>query len=77
MSRCPHCPDGHGDPWAKSWGVFVSLDKDGDGQPTHLFVCPSDGSHVAESDAEWLRKLITDAEAWRQHLRQRAKEGLR
>jgi hypothetical protein len=77
MADCAHCPDGHESPWSKSWGVYVSSDRDGDGQPTRLIVAPSDGAHVAESDAEWLRKLITDAEAWRQHLRQRASQGLR
>lgn len=77
MSTCPHCPDGHDDPWSKSWGVYVGLEVDGDGQPTHVRVMPSNGAHVAESDAEWLRKLITDADAWRTHLRRRAQEGLR
>jgi hypothetical protein len=77
MTHCPHCPDGHGDPWSCSWGVWVGSERDGDGQPTHIRVAKSDGAHVADSDAEWLRKLIADAEAWRNHLRQRMREGLR
>lgn len=69
---CPHCPDGHGDPYARPWGVFVASDRDSDGQPTHLYVAPSNGAHVAESDATWLWQLIQDAQQWRHHLRQRA-----
>ncbi|WP_436759362.1 hypothetical protein [Streptosporangium sp. V21-05] len=55
---CPHCPDGHDLPRSKSWGVYVAPTKDGDGQPATLHVAPSGGSHVAESDADWLRGLI-------------------
>ena len=55
---CPHCPDGHDNPTIKPWFVSVASDRDSDGQPTHLIVCPSDCSHVAESDAAWLWALI-------------------
>lgn len=55
---CEHCPDGHRDPAKRPWTVFVSEDRDNDGQPTHLYVCPSDSGHVSESDADWLRELI-------------------
>lgn len=58
MTSCEHCPDGHEDPAKRPWSVFVSEDRDSDGQPTHLYVCPSGGGHVSESDAQWLRKLI-------------------
>lgn len=58
---CPHCPDGHRDPTSRPWGVFVASDRDADGQPTHLYVAPSGGAHVAESDAEWLWNLIREA----------------
>lgn len=58
MTSCEHCPDGHRDPAKRPWSVFVSEDRDSDGQPTHLYVCPSGGGHVSESDAEWLRELI-------------------
>lgn len=57
-SGCPHCDPEHGDPAVKTWGVFVAADRDGDGQPTHLYVSPSDGAHVAESDAVWLRDML-------------------
>jgi hypothetical protein len=55
---CPHCPDGHANPRRRPWGVYVGPERDGDGQPTTLHVGPSNGAHVAESDAEWLRDVI-------------------
>jgi len=58
---CPHCDPTHDDPTTRPWGVHVDLWRDGDGKPTSLRVGPSDGSHVAESDAEWLWRLIRDA----------------
>jgi hypothetical protein len=58
VSDCPHCPDGHDAPGIKSWGVYTAPARDGDGQPMYLVVGPSDGSHVAESDAKWLHDLI-------------------
>jgi hypothetical protein len=39
----------------------VAADRDGDGQPVSLVVGPSNGAHVAESDAAWLRCLINGA----------------
>jgi hypothetical protein len=38
--------------------VFVSQERDGDGEPTHLCVMPTAGQHVAESDAEWARQML-------------------
>jgi hypothetical protein len=35
-------------------------ERDGDRQPIRLIVQPTDGSHVAESDAEWVRWLLND-----------------
>lgn len=58
MPECRHCPDGHDNPRSKPWGVHVASTRDGDSQPTTLHVAPSNGSHVAESDADWLRSLI-------------------
>lgn len=58
---CPHCPDGHADPTSRPWGVHVAPQRDGDGQPTHLVVSPSNGAHVADSDAAWLWHLIRNA----------------
>lgn len=56
---CLHCgEDGHGSPLRRPWGVYVGAERDGDGQPTTIHVAPSNGAHVAESDAEWLRALI-------------------
>ncbi|RCG31915.1 hypothetical protein DQ384_05060 [Sphaerisporangium album] len=55
---CPHCPDGHARPLSRSWGVYVAPTRDGDGQPTTIHIARSDGSHVAASDAEWIRRLI-------------------
>jgi hypothetical protein len=55
---CPHCDPRHRDPRTRPWGVDVGPERDSDGQPTTLHVMPSNGAHVAESDAEWLWKLI-------------------
>jgi hypothetical protein len=60
---CPHCEPQHSNPWTKPWAAYVSDARDGDGQPTTLHVLPTDGSHIAESDAEWLRQVIRDARA--------------
>lgn len=75
-SGCPHCPDGHADPTSRPWGVFVSMERDGDGQPTHLCAMPTAGQHVAESDAEWARRMLNQhvfveqvARALRDHTR--------
>lgn len=58
LEDCRHCEDGHGDPTTRPWGVFVHPARDGDKQPMYLAVCPTNGAHVAESDAAWLRDLI-------------------
>jgi hypothetical protein len=58
---CPHCPDGHREPTSRPWGVYVAPEVDSDGQPVRLHVQPSNGAHVAHSDAEWLWHLIRDA----------------
>ena len=58
---CEHCPDGHAQPESRPWGVFVASEVDGDGQPTHLYVAPTAGQHVAESDAEWVRARLNEA----------------
>lgn len=57
---CPHCPDGHQDPEGGSqpWSAWVSLHRDGDGQPTCITVARSAGAHVAESDAQWVRDML-------------------
>lgn len=62
---CPHCSPSHGNPDVTSWGVYVHPDRDGDGQPVRLIVCKSDGAHVAESDAEWLREILREHDARR------------
>jgi len=62
LSGCAHCPDGHAAPTSRPWGVYVADERDGDGQPTYLRVGPSDGAHVAQSDADWLWQLIRDSE---------------
>lgn len=64
-SGCPHCPDGHNDPVTRPWAVWAGSERDGDGQPVSLRVAPTNGAHVAESDAEWLRQAIRDAKAAR------------
>jgi hypothetical protein len=58
MSTCPHCPDGHRDPESRHWGAWIAPDLDSDGQPTHLRVEITNGAHVAESDAEWVRQRL-------------------
>lgn len=60
-AACPHCPDGHAQPESRPWAVFVASEVDGDGQPTHLYVAPTAGQHVAESDAEWVRTRLNEA----------------
>ncbi len=57
---CPHCSPTHERPESRPWGVYVASQRDGDGQPTHLVVQPSNGAHVAQSDADWLWQLIRD-----------------
>lgn len=59
--ECPHCDPTHAEPTSRPWGVYMSFERDGDGQPTHLRVSPSNGAHVAESDAVWLRQVIRNA----------------
>lgn len=56
--NCPHCDPAHTDPRSHPWGVYVGPERDGDGQPTTLHIKPSDGAHVADSDAAWLWELI-------------------
>lgn len=63
-SDCPHCPDGHRDPNTRPWAVWVTQTRV-DGQPPYLMAAPTNGAHVAESDAEWLRQVIHDAKARR------------
>jgi hypothetical protein len=41
-----------------TWGVRVAPELDSDGQPTRLIVERTRGSHVAQSDADWLWHLI-------------------
>lgn len=55
---CEHCSPTHERPESRPWGVYVAPHRDGDGQPTHLVVQPSNGAHVAQSDADWLWQLI-------------------
>lgn len=55
---CLHCLDGHGAPERCTWGVRVGPQRDGDGQPVHLLVQPTNGAHVAPEDARWLQGLI-------------------
>jgi hypothetical protein len=68
---CPHCSPKHGDPDTCSWGVWVNNERDGDGQPLRLSVAKSDGAHVAESDAEWLREILREHDARRVRSRDR------
>lgn len=58
LENCVHCPDGHKRPDRQSWSAWVTDDRDGDGQPTTIHVARSNGAHVAESDAEWIRERL-------------------
>lgn len=61
VDGCEHCPDGHTPPdHGQTWGAFVGPERDGDGQPMQITVARSAGAHVAESDAEWVRKRLND-----------------
>ncbi len=51
---CERCPDGHDNPKSKPWSAFVSIINPG----AYIIVCPANGSHVAESDAEAIRELL-------------------
>lgn len=58
---CPHCPDGHTPPnHGQTWGAWVAEVRDADGQPMQIIVARSAGAHVAESDAEWVRRRLND-----------------
>lgn len=61
-SDCPHCDPEHRAPTSRPWNVHVGPERDSDGQPVRLYVQPSNGAHVAESDAAWLWQLIRDAQ---------------
>lgn len=56
--ECEHCPDGHPDPAKRPWSVWVTETRV-DGEPPYLMVAPADSTHVSESDAQWLRELIS------------------
>lgn len=55
---CHHCPDGHASPYSRPWGAFVSMDRDSDGQPTHVYVAPTGGQHVSDTDADWVAAVL-------------------
>ncbi|MGW0920144.1 hypothetical protein ACWD3J_14140 [Streptomyces sp. NPDC002755] len=58
---CPHCPDGHTPPdHGQTWSAWVADVRDSDGQPMQIIVARSAGAHVAESDAQWIRKQLND-----------------
>lgn len=59
---CPHCPDGHTPPdgGSQPWGAYVGPERDSDGQPDTIRVMRSAGAHVAESDAEWIFRVLND-----------------
>jgi hypothetical protein len=63
---CSHCPDGHQPPHRRPWAVWVAEARDGDGQPTTIHVSRSDGAHVAEEDAQWIRDVL-NGRACRKH----------
>jgi len=56
---CSHCPDGHMPPdHGQPWGAWVGAARDGDGQPTQIVIARAAGAHVAESDADWVRRRL-------------------
>lgn len=59
---CEFCPDGHRDPGSKPMAVWVGSERDKDGQPTTLHVTYAAGHHVSETEAEWLRGVINEAQ---------------
>lgn len=63
VDGCPHCPDGHTPPdHGQAWSAWVAEVRDGDGQPMQIIVARSAGAHVAESDAEWVRRQLNGGE---------------
>jgi hypothetical protein len=57
IEGCKHCPDGHQDPNRRPWAAWMSP-KLIDSQPSEIIVARSDGAHVAESDAQWVRDVL-------------------
>lgn len=45
-----------------SWSAWIGPERDSDGQPDIIHVAPSDGAHVTEADAQWVRSLLSAAE---------------
>lgn len=61
VDGCPHCPDGHTPPdHGQAWSAWVAEARDGDGQSMQITVARSAGAHVAETDAEWVRRRLND-----------------
>ena len=60
-SGCERCVDVHPDPKSRSWGAFANPNRRGDGAMATIIVCPSNGSHISETDVEALRQLLRDA----------------
>jgi hypothetical protein len=59
-TTCPHCPDGHKRPSRGGWSVYVTSGRDLDGQPISIAVERTDGSHVSNADADWIRTILND-----------------
>lgn len=61
---CAHCDPltGHREPSHGSWGVRVGPERDSDGQPIAIRIERSNGAHVADVDAQWIRSLIDNAQ---------------
>jgi len=58
IEDCPHCIDGHRPFSSKSWGAFITEQRDGDGQPQTIHVCRSAGEHVAPEDANTIWRVL-------------------
>lgn len=56
---CEWCVDGHTPPTHTNWGAFVSMERDRDGQPTHIVVCSTNGKgHPNDVDADWIAATL-------------------
>jgi hypothetical protein len=50
--------DRHPDPAKQNWSAWLSADLDVDARHRTIIVAKSNGSHVTEADAEWIRERL-------------------
>lgn len=61
LPGCEYCTQhgyDHRTVGSKPFAVFVTTERDSDGQPTHLSVSYAAGHHVGEGEAEYVRRAL-------------------